>query len=266
MTLPVMTFATDSGNAEVPVDEAPHDRAVLEQEERRERAERQEEDERGQSLDPVHDALQERLPCRRGPARGVVGGAGAVDARVLGPALDRVDRLVQGRLDLRRLLGDAAEDDEEDQDAEREEPEEHEDRAGDPRDPAALHLRDERAGDRREDRADGDGDRDRGGQRQQPREPDEEDRHADEEPREQAEVAEPDRRGEDAERARRVDLDDVGVGRSGRDGGSRGGEPIGKSCAAIGRSTGILAPAPRFTRMKPLRYSVRLDTTPTEAS
>ena len=119
-------------HAHVAVDEAAHRRPVLQQEERAEDREREEEDQRRQPLDPLRQPLEQGRPGIGDAALRVLRRAGRlVDPGVVDPALHLVDGLGDARLDLGRLLGDPAEDEQEDDHAERDEPEQDEDGTGD---------------------------------------------------------------------------------------------------------------------------------------
>ena len=89
---------------------------------------------------------------------------------ILRPAFDLVDRVVQRRLDLRRLLRETSDDHEQDENSERDQAEKDKGRSYTSMKPMPVHLGHERTGDRRENRSEDDRNRDRRGDREQPRE------------------------------------------------------------------------------------------------
>ena len=161
---------------------------------------------------PSTNPCEQRLPGLGRGALDVVGGAGCpACAGVVHPTLDLVDGLLRRGLDLVGLLVDPAEHHQRDEDSEREQPEQHDARPCGSREAVTLHLRHERPGDGRQDRADRNRDRDRRGEGQQPGQPHHQEADTDEEPGQQAEVPNPCRRGEDAGEGRRVDLENGGA-------------------------------------------------------
>ena len=101
----------------------------------------------------------------------------------------RSTRVGHSRFDLRRLLGDAAEDEQEDDHSERDQRQEHENGTADSRYSVLLQLRDDGPGDGCEDGAHHHRLRDRRCEPEQPDGPEEDEADPDQEPGEQPQVA-----------------------------------------------------------------------------
>ena len=176
--------------AQVAVDPALDRRAVLQQEEDAEAGEREEEDERGEGADTAREPVQHRV-TRSGDGvldvalcRGGVVGTGVVE-----PLLDRVDGVGERGLDLRRLIADPGDHEHHDHDDERDQAEKHDCSARCARHVMSFEPGDEWRGDDGDDRAEGDGLHDRGGDAQDPDKADQQGKQADKEPRHEAEIA-----------------------------------------------------------------------------